>query len=61
MHNLVGSWWVRSNKDPRWNCDGRGVVGGFVCPEGAKEAIDGTKTRLKEEPPDDLTYEYMKD
>lgn len=21
-----GSWWIRSKKDPRWNCDGRGYL-----------------------------------
>ena len=21
-----GSWWLRSKKDPRWNCDGRGYL-----------------------------------
>ena len=54
-----GSWWLRSEKDPRWNSGGRGMVGGFMCPEADREI-----QRLKElygEPPDDLEMGAMKD
>ena len=60
MNNKMGDWWVRSKKDPRWNCQGRAVVGGFMIPQEAKDAIEKKKSKLGD-PPDDLTAEYMKD
>lgn len=56
-----GSWWLNSDKDPRWNCSGRGYVGGFECPSEAKSEIERLKKELNEEPPDDLEFGYMKD
>lgn len=56
-----GSWWVSSESDPRWNCSGRGMVGGFMCPGSAQHAIELLKKELGEEPPDDLQFGYMKD
>lgn len=63
MGNLVareGSWRVRSESDPSWNCDGRGDVGGFIMPKECKAKIDELKLTLGE-PPEDLEWEYMKD
>jgi hypothetical protein len=56
-----GSWWVNSNSDSRWNGRGTGFVGGFGIPADAQRFIDQKKQELKEEPPDDLEYGYMKD
>lgn len=55
-----GSWWLRSNSDPRWNCDGRAYVGGFVMPPECQAKIDELKLTLGE-PPKDLEWGYMKD
>jgi len=54
-----GSWWLRSDTDPRWNSNGRGYVGGFQCAEASQEI-----ERLKElygDPPKDLEMGAMKD
>ena len=56
-----GSWWVSSKIDPRWNANGRGIVGGFVMPSEAKDFIDKKKKELNEQEPSDLEYGYMKD
>ena len=56
-----GSWWLSSKSDPRWDCQGRDVVGGLVCPPAATEAMEKKKKELGEEPPEDLEYGYMKD
>jgi hypothetical protein len=56
-----GCWWTRSESDPRWNMDGRCAVGGFQMPHECRAAIDLKMVNLGEEPPKDLTYEYMKD
>lgn len=56
-----GSWWVSSKSDSRWDCQGSGSVGGFMCPTTATAAIEKKKKELGEEPPDDLEFGYMKD
>jgi hypothetical protein len=56
-----GSWWVASKSDPRWDCEGRGFVGGLMCPGAALEEVKKIQERLGEEPPDDLEFGYMKD
>jgi len=56
-----GTWWLESKSDPRWDAEGRGLVGGFDTPAEAMEAIEEKKAELQEEPPEDLEYEYMKD
>jgi hypothetical protein len=62
MNNIPGTWWMRSKKDPRWNADGRSTwVGGFEMPKECKYKFEELKQKLKEEPPDDLYWEYMKD
>jgi hypothetical protein len=55
-----GSWTLSSATDPRWNCSGTGLVGGFVMPTEVKETIDRL-TQTFGPPPADLTWEYMKD
>jgi hypothetical protein len=56
----MGSWWIRSKSDPRWNTDGRCIVGGFCMPQECEDTIDKLKKVLGE-PPEDLTCNYMKD
>jgi hypothetical protein len=55
-----GTWWIRSEKDPRWNSEGRADVGGLVIPQECKDKIEELKITLGE-PPDDLGWNYMKD
>lgn len=56
-----GSWWLKSVSDPRWDCYGSGMVGGFEVPQGATSKMEELKKELEEEPPDDLEFGYMKD
>ena len=60
MHNRMGSWWTVSKTDPRWNMSGRASVGGFEMPRECKERIALMETKFGP-PPEDLTWEYMKD
>lgn len=55
-----GTWWLRSQKDSRWNSSGRIDVGGFAMPQDCKNELEELKKRLGE-PPDDLEWGYMKD
>ncbi len=57
---VEGSWWIRSETDPRWNCNGKGEVGGFVMPRECEKKIEELKLTLGE-PPEDLKFGYMKD
>lgn len=57
-----GSWSLRSEKDPRWDANGQGLVGMFCGPESVPEAkamLDRNK-ELYGEPPDDLEWSYCK-
>jgi hypothetical protein len=56
-----GSWWLTSEKDSRWNANGRCRVGGFEIPKEALDHIDELKKKLKCKPPKDLEFGYMKD
>lgn len=55
-----GSWWVGSISDPRWNKNGRGMVGMFSAGSGAQDWINQCKENFGEVPTD-LTFGYMKD
>lgn len=57
----MGSWWVRSKKDPRWNADGRGY--GLVTGGGPQEMQDWIEECRKKygDPPDDCEHGFMKD
>lgn len=55
-----GSWWMSSKKDPKWNANGRGMVGGFVMPQEVETMLEHLKTKYGD-PPDDLEFGYMKD
>lgn len=58
----VGTWWVRSKSDPRWDGEGEsGFVGMFMMPEEAKAHIEKKKLELGCEPPADVEYGYQKD
>jgi hypothetical protein len=57
----MGSWSIRSEKDPRWNKSGRAK--GLVCmggPQEMKDWIDECKKNFGE-PPDDCECFFMKD
>jgi hypothetical protein len=56
-----GSWWISSQSDPRWNDNGRAMVGMFERPPEVDTAIEAKKAELGEEPPEDLEWGYMKD
>jgi hypothetical protein len=57
---MMGSWWLKSKKDERWNASGTGRVGDFQMPPGCVSALEEL-TKLYGTPPDDLEYGYMKD
>ena len=54
-----GSWWLTSEKDPRWKVSGTGDIGFGSCPQ-LEEAI-ARLTKEFGEPPDDLRMGWMKD
>lgn len=56
----MGSWWLKSKLDPRWNAAGRCYCGGFVMPEECKDKLEELKNQLGN-PPTDLSFGYMKD
>ncbi len=55
-----GCWWLNSKKDPRWNCEGSGYVGGFSEPPELEKKFEQLKKNYGD-PPNDLTWGYMKD
>lgn len=57
----MGTWWVASKKDPRWDTHGRGY--GLVTTGGPSEMSDWIEKCKKEygEPPDDCECGFMKD
>ena len=54
-----GSWFIRSDSDPRWNDDGSGNVGGAFMPPACRASIERNKERYGEQP-EDLEWGYMK-
>jgi hypothetical protein len=61
MFKYPGTWWVYSEKDPRWNRLGH--VDSLVMgsrPKEAQEAIEALKKKYGKVPPD-LTVQYDKD
>lgn len=57
----MGTWWVRSEKDPRWNNSGRSE--GLVCNGGPQQMQDWIERCKKEfgDPPEDCEKGFMKD
>jgi len=57
----IGTWWVRSKLDPRWNGDGKGL--GLVTSGGPIEMRNWIEKCKKEygKPPDDAEMGFMKD
>jgi hypothetical protein len=57
-----GSWWLSSESDPRWNCDGRAEYLAFTAgtPSEVTDRIEALRKTLGE-PPADLEYRAMKD
>ena len=56
-----GTWWLRSRVDPRWNAEGRGMVGGgLATPRDCETRIKELELRLGV-PPKDLEVGWMKD
>lgn len=56
----MGNWWLSSEKDPRFNCCGEGMVGMFGCPPDATRRIRELERDLGCKAPDDLEVGYMK-
>ena len=56
----MGTWWLKSEKDPRWNFEAKGHVGLFGKCQAAIDKEEELKKELGE-PPDDLEFGYMKD
>jgi len=62
MFGGEGSWWLRSQKDSRWNINGRGfIVVSIGMHSDAAKFIECKKEELGCDPPDDLEYGCMKD
>ena len=57
---VEGSWWMHSEKDPRWNATGRGFVGGMAMPEECRKKLGELQAEFGE-PPDDVEWGYLKD
>lgn len=55
----LGSCWLRSEEDPRWNFEIRACVGGFEMPKECKDKLEELKKKLGKEPKD-LKWGYMK-
>ena len=60
MFGSEGEWSLRSVKDPRWNCSGRGFISMGSRPEEADAKIEEMEEKFGEMP-DDLTYSCIKD
>jgi hypothetical protein len=56
----MGSWWIRSGKDPRWNLEGRGSFNIFSAEELMLDLIEKMKKTLGDLP-DDLEIGFIKD
>lgn len=56
----MGSWWIRSYKDPRWDREGRGVHNIFSAESLMLDLIEKMKETLGD-PPDDLEINFFKD
>mgnify|MGYP001595559744 CR=1 FL=1 len=55
-----GTWYLHSESDPRWNAGGTSNVGGFVIPESCRQKLEEFTQKMGE-PPEDLTWGYMKE
>jgi hypothetical protein len=58
---VPGTWWIRSESDPRWSDTGSAQVGGFMRPSEVDRAIERLRKELGGEPPADLEWGYVKD
>lgn len=54
-----GTWWLRSEKDPRWNAEGHGFVSIYGSEELNRKLKELKKMYGKR--PDDLTWGFVKD
>jgi hypothetical protein len=56
----VGTWWLRSKKDKRWNCNGQsGAYDALAMPPEAAAALAELRRALRGEAPDDLQCIFM--
>jgi hypothetical protein len=56
----LGTWFISSKSDPRWNASGKALVGLFGIPDEAKNKVAFLKLEYGE-PPADLEWGYVKD
>ena len=56
-----GTWTLTSKTDPRFDMSGRALVGGFQCPQEAKDVMAAKSEELGVPVPKDLMFSYMKD
>lgn len=56
-----GTWWLKSESKPEWNANGQDYVGGFEICSGAREILERKRQELREEPPEDLEWGYIRD
>lgn len=52
-----GTWWIKSQCDPRWNDSGRATVGNFRMPVQARRSLYFNRKRFGNRP-DDLDWGY---
>ena len=57
---IEGTWFLSSKSDPRWNADGRALVGGLVMPVECVKKLEELEKKLGKRPKD-LQWGYMKD
>ena len=55
-----GTWNLHSEIDPRWNCSGRSLCGKFIMPDECRSKQRELEQSLGD-PPDDLSWGYVKD
>lgn len=57
----IGTWWINSKSDPRWNDNGRAK--GLTCAGGPAEMHEALERKKKKlgQPPKDLKLGFMKD
>lgn len=55
-----GDWWIKSESDPRWNCNGHcEIVSGLFPPQELEKRLEKLEKEFGS-PPDDLIVRWNK-
>lgn len=57
----AGSWWTKSESDPRWDMSCCGPFSMWGPPQKLKDMVAAKEKELGVPPPDDLEYGCVKD